>query len=403
MTNTFEAIVTGATGINGAAIINRLLEEPKCSKIHCVSRRLKGKYPSKVKHYSIDLITSNPEQIATTFQKEGVTNITYAFHTAYKEESDEGEACKTNGAMLRNFVIGLEKSNNKTLTRVVLTTGLKYYGPQLGEVRLPMEESDRRVPESFSGLPNFYYIQEDILQELSANKPWDYVIAMPSDICGVSQGGYMNQAFTIALYALVCKELDEPFHFPGNEKIYKGLNDISYSGLIADFEVWAAQKPETSNERFNIVNGDSHSWSRTWPKIADYFGLKIPKNQFDNWSSLSNKITLPTPPPIRLYQEEMGIKNIPNTEFINHISFPKWIQQDKVKKAWKQIAEREHLDPNLLDTGTWAFCDFTVGRTYYVAASMIKARQFGYHGYYDTFQGFQKTFDTLKREKVIPS
>ncbi|EPY49512.1 epimarase [Schizosaccharomyces cryophilus OY26] len=403
MTGTFEAIVTGATGINGVAIINRLLEEPKCTKIHCVSRRLKEQFPSKVKHYSIDLIHSTPEQVAETLLKEGVTNITYAFHAAYKEESDESEMCKTNGAMLKNFVLGLDLSNSKSLKRIVLTTGLKYYGLQFGAVRLPMEESDGRVPESFSGAPNFYYVQEDILREISAKKSWDYVIAMPNDICGASQGSYMNHAFTISLYALICKELKEPFYFPGNETFYKGFDDISYSRLIADFQVWAAQKPEASNERFNIVNGDIHSWSRTWPKIAQYFGVEVPKNQFNNWSSLSNKMTLPTPPPIKLHQEELGLTNVSNSELINHISLPKWVQQDKVKKAWKQIAERENLDPNLLDAGTWAFCDFLVGRTYNVVASMTKARQLGYHGYYDTFQGFKETFDALKRGKVIPS
>ncbi|EPY53061.1 hypothetical protein SPOG_03612 [Schizosaccharomyces cryophilus OY26] len=380
MERPFQAIVTGATGINGVAI-----------------------FPERVRHHSIDLIQSSPEQIAEKLHKNGVTNITYAFYAAYKEESNEVDMCKTNGTMLKNFVLGLEKSNSRSLRRVVLTTGLKYYGLQFGASRLPLEESDGRIPEDFSGHPNFYYTQEDILKEISANKQWDYVIVMPSTICGASQGSFMNHIFTIYLYAIICKELNEPFYFPGNEKLYMGFDDISYSVLIADFEVWVSQKREASKELYNIVNGDVHSWSKTWPKIADYFNLKVPKNQFNNWSSLSDKMNLSTPPPLKLHQEKLGLRDVSNSEIINHMSLSKWVQQDKVKKAWKQIAERKNLEPSLLDAGTWKFTDFTLGKTYNVVASMAKARKLGYHGYYDNFQAFKETFDTLKRGKVIPS
>ncbi|KAL2312031.1 Epimarase [Schizosaccharomyces pombe] len=398
----YVAIVTGATGLNGAAIIKRLSEDDNCKTIHCISRSLKDEYPRKIKHHSIDLLNEEPKDIAKKFSLEGVKGINYAYFAAYKEENNEEKLCEVNGNMLRNFVQALELTSIHTLRRVILTTGLKFYGLHLGEVRLPMIETDIRVPETFSGTPNFYYVQEDILKEFSNGKKWDYTIAMPNDICGVSKGSYMNEAFTIALYALVCRELHEPFRFPGNEKFYLGFDDISYSKLIADFQLWMTFKAECSEEKFNIVNGDIHSWSRTWPKIAEYFGVEVPKNQFATDFTLSTEVTLSTPSPINLYEKELGIIHTPNSKIINQISLQQWVKQKKVQDAWRTIAERENLNAHALEVGTWAFCDFLFGRTYNVISSMSKARKLGYTGYYDTFDGFKETFDELKKQKQIP-
>lgn len=84
--------------------------------------------------------------------------------------------CKRrSAALLKNFLTALEISGaEKKLKRVLLVTGGKQYGSQLGAVKQPCDESDPRV-DGPDYPPNFYYVQQDILKEASQGKHWDWV------------------------------------------------------------------------------------------------------------------------------------------------------------------------------------------------------------------------------------
>lgn len=59
--------------------------------------------------------------------------------------------------------------------------------------------------------PNFYYNMQDYMVERQAHGAlWTWSSLRPNPVAGVSRGSYMNITVSIALYAVICKELDLP-------------------------------------------------------------------------------------------------------------------------------------------------------------------------------------------------
>jgi hypothetical protein len=90
----------------------------------------------------------------------------------------------------------------------------------------------------------------------------------------------MSEALSVAVYFLLCRELGLPAHFPGNEFLWEGVDDKSYAPSIADLAVFASTHDHCSNQIFNHTNGDVIVWKNFWPKIAQYYGLKVQKPNF---------------------------------------------------------------------------------------------------------------------------
>jgi nucleoside-diphosphate-sugar epimerase len=69
-----RAIVTGANGISGSAMVKVLSEAPeRWEKIYALSRRPPtGKLPPHVEHIAVDFLESNPEEIANILKAKGV-------------------------------------------------------------------------------------------------------------------------------------------------------------------------------------------------------------------------------------------------------------------------------------------------------------------------------------------
>lgn len=96
--------------------------------------------------------------------------------------------------MLRNLLTALAFTGaERTLKRVILTTGAKHYGVHLGPVKCPMEETDPWI-EGAGRPPNFYYHQQRILKKMSETSiakgggGWDWVVTYPNDVLGVVSG-----------------------------------------------------------------------------------------------------------------------------------------------------------------------------------------------------------------------
>jgi nucleoside-diphosphate-sugar epimerase len=179
----FNAIVTGATGINGLALVKALTADSRFARVYACSRRPPPAADS-VTHIPTDFLAP-VEEIAGALGKAVGPNerIDYVFFATYKQEETEQANWDTNGRMLRSFLDAIESSGiaGRGLRRVVLTTGAKFYGVHLGPVKNPLEEDDGRV-EGEGRPPNFYYHQEDIVKEKSAGQGWDWVVAMPNDV-----------------------------------------------------------------------------------------------------------------------------------------------------------------------------------------------------------------------------
>lgn len=186
---------------------------------------------------------------------------------------------------------------------------------------------------------------------------------------------------SVALYAVVSKEMGRDLEFPGNEKFYHSMFDcFTDSKLHAEFCEWASLEPKAANQAFNVHNGDVESWQSLWPRLARRYGMKVKPDQFVGASALEQRTKLTDKPPVAVMADELGLKGkIAPSEVANRISLAKWSQQEDVKKAWEKLAEREGLQKDALEKATWAFTDFVLGRSYEIVISMSKAREFGWN------------------------
>lgn len=305
--------------------------------------------------------------------------------------------------MLANFLDALKINGvEQKLKRVILTTGAKQYGVHLGPVKLPMSEDDPWVEEGGDFPPNFYYTQQRILHDRSSKSNWDWVVTYPNDVIGVAKGNFMNLVTSLALYAVITKELGTDFIFPGSEKFYTMFDSFTSAILHAQFNLWAATEPRAGNHAFNVVNGDAETWANLWPRLAKRFGLVVPRRQFELPTSDSSSSKLAPVPPIARQAKQNGLEGrIEQGQIEARIDLVKWSKKPLVKKAWDRLAEAKGLEKDTFDKATWDFLGFVLGRNYNCIISMSKARKFGWTGYVDTWDAFEEAFDRLASEKMV--
>ena len=382
--------------------MHALGKDPKQWRIvHALSRSQKEKYPSNVKHDTIDLTGSTQEMAK---QLQGV-EAEYLFFAAYLQKDSDQENWDVNGAMLQNFLDALDVTGaSKTLKRVILTTGAKQYGVHLGCPKQPMEESDPWI-DGPGRPPNFYYNQQNILKEKARNANWDWVVTYPNDVIGVAKNNFMNLATSVGLYAAISKEIDGNLMFPGSETFYTLFDSFTYSRLHAQFNLWAALEPKCGNEAFNAVNGDTDSWQNMWPKLAKRFKCHIPRNQFkvDVGKDAGSVMPLAEQPPLAEVAPKIGLEgNLRRNKIEQKIDLIKWSQRKDVQEAWAKLAKEHGLEKEAFEKATWGFLGFVLGRDYSVVLSMSKARRFGWTGYIDSWDALEECFDELEGEKILP-
>ena len=309
--------------------------------------------------------------------------------------------------MLSNFLDALDSTGaSKKLKRVILVTGAKQYGLHLGRPKNPMVESDPRI-DGPDRPPNFYYNQQDILKERASRASWDWVVTYPNDVIGFAKNNFMNLCTSLGLYTAINKQLSGTLPWPGGEYFYHASTCFTYSKLHADFCLWAALEPRAGNQAFNIVNGDTETYENLWPKLAKHFGCTVPKNQFVHKTGpdMTSKTQLAERPPIADFAEELGLEGsdaLKPSYISARIDVTKWSQQDEVKKAWEELAQKEGLEKEAFEKATWSFLLFELGREYDIVISMSKARAYGYSGYQDTWTAFEEVFRELEGEGVLP-
>lgn len=405
------AIVTGATGMIGRAIVDALGKDAKTwNEVYAFSRSQKLQWPSNVKGHQFDL-----QADAKDMAKElGDIKPEYIFFTAYLAQGTEEDATKVNGAMLENFLSALEISGaSKSVKRIILTTGAKQYGLHLGVPKQPMEETDKWLSDS-DRPPNFYYVQQEILAKKAKEQGWDWVVTYPNDVIGVAKNNFMNLVTSIGLYCAITKELGQDLVFPGSPEFYTKFDSFTSSTLHAQFNLWAAleSKEKVGNQAFNVVNGDVQSWQNFWPRLAKKFGLKIPETMFTEQEQagvMSPKdgsvMELHPNPPLTEMAASMGLKDTKYTAQSRveaKIDLVKWAKRSDVKQAWDHLAEREGLEHDAFEKATWTFLVFELGRNFDIIISMSKARRAGWTGYVDSWDCMDTCLDELVNEKVLP-
>lgn len=307
------ALVVGASGLAGRAIIDRLLHEGEF-RIVALARRANDLFGDMdgVEPLACDLLDAasvtaavKPLNVDCLFYtavftgKGGVANFAPKSDAAVRltqaalrhmsipfriaagampglvfgaldRAAGAGEADK-NRAMIKNV---LDTCRGDSLEHVTLVTGGKYYGHHLGPrfypgYRAPFEEHQPRAPGH-----NWYYAVEDYVAESQAqDQSWHYTTLRPSSIMGFATGSPYNLGTSLAVYASIRKHLGEPLLLPADPAVQAVDIEFSPADLIAEMALWSTREPRCRNESYNASFGARTCWKDVWQDIADYFDM----------------------------------------------------------------------------------------------------------------------------------
>lgn len=345
------AVVAGATGIVGRALVNQLRTRGDW-EIVSLSRRQADLDPG-VRHVQVDLLDA---QDARARLRE-LGDATHVFFCAYAPGASPAAEVAPNLRILVNLVEALEKSAPR-LAHVQLIQGSKWYGNHLGAYRTPAREDDpRHMP------PNFYYDQQEWLQARQRGKRWSWSALRPHCICGFSVGSPMNHLMALSLYATISREHGLPLRFPGHPQAFVALYQFTDARLLARAMEWAATTVACENQAFNITNGEPDRWKNIWPDLARIFDMEASDVQ---------QITLAR------------------------------VMADK-EPLWVQMRAKYGLQPYSLDQlVNWNYMDWAYSTPYDQVSSLAKARRAGWHEVLDATTMFRELIGGLVDQRVIP-
>ena len=349
--NRKTAVVAGASGLIGRRIADQLLTQGNWEVIG-LARRAQAR--RGMQWIAVDLADRNEAE-----QKLRGIAATHVFYAARFDHPVEGrtEDVEANTNMLRNLVTTIEAAGR--LEHVHALHGSKWYGHQLGPVKLPLEEdASARSPNE-----NYYFEQDAFLRQCSRGKGWAYSTSRPHAFCDASVDLPRSIGLVIAVYAEVQRELGLPLDFPGNAKCYQAHTQFTDLALLARAIAWMATEPRCRNQAFNVVNGDNPRWCDLWKKFAGWFGM-----------------------------QEGGPRALKLADYM----------ADK-GAVWNSVIRKHALRAPPLDkVALWAYGDYQFRPDWDVFSSMAKARALGFSDSVDSFDMFARQFENYRKEKIIP-
>lgn len=303
---------------------------------------------------SVDLLDAGAVRAALT----PFTQITHLFYGARAAHAEGGdEAVEPNLAMFRNVVEAAEAVSDE-IRHVHLVEGGKWYGLHLGPYRTPAREDDpRHLP------PNFYYDQEDWLQDRAARGGWSWSASRPNVVCDFAPGRARNLITILGAYAAICREVGVPLDFPGRPGAFTTLTELTDAEQLARAVLWMATDEACANQAFNITNGDLFRFQNVWPRLAAHFDMP--------------------------------------TGSVRPLDLARFMA-DK-EPVWQQVVARHGLVPMpLARLALFAFGDFVLGQDYDVVSDMTKARSFGFHRVVDSEAMILRLIDRYREARLLP-
>ncbi|RFU74718.1 hypothetical protein TARUN_7530 [Trichoderma arundinaceum] len=299
------ALVFGASGITGWAILREALEYPTTTaynRIIGLTNRPLDRSTSFLPDdnrltlvHGIDLTGSIDDVVAKLGDIDGIKDVTDVYFAAYVQPAGASDfegfdiLKEVNVRILETAVKAVERVSPK-LRFWTLQTGGKSYGyvhvPKLGFPKVPAKETDPRIPQPYEDQV-FYYAQYDALQKLSAGKNWRFAEIRPDLVIGFVPGGgnAMNyvQALGIFLSFYADREADssgikKPIPYPGPLAVYNSHYTEVGQTTLARAHIFVSNLDDAPNgEIFNV--GDSpvttgNTWAEKWVSICDMFGLE---------------------------------------------------------------------------------------------------------------------------------
>lgn len=350
------ALVIGATGITGGAVLRRLVSGGV--EAYGVARS-PGELEPGARPITADLLDRDGLIAALADLRP-----THVYYTSWARRATETENCEVNARMMRNLFDALEPAGS--VRHVALVTGLKHYlGPfdaygQGAVPDTPFLETEARLPGE-----NFYYAQEDELFAAAGRLGFTWSVHRSHTVIGFAVGNAMNMALTIGAQAAISRELGRPMVFPGSEVQWNGVTDLTDADHLADHMVWASTTPAAADEAFNVVNGDVFRWRRLWPQVAEHLGVEA-----------EGFVGEPRP----VEQQMAGLEDV-----------------------WDRIVEQEGLQqPDLSKVASWWHTDLDLGRTFECFADFGKSRALGFTGSVRTAEAFLATIDRYRDAGILP-
>ena len=353
--STRSALVVGASGITGSAIVDQLVEAGW--DVVALARRA-GRSIAGVRWITADLRSAaDLHRVLATETPDQV------FFTAWSRQETEELNIEVNAGMVRDLLAALDHA---PVQHVALVTGLKHYlGPFESYGKGAMPDTPFREEAPRLDVPNFYYAQEDELFAAAARNGFTWSVHRSHTVIGHAVGNLMNMGLTLAAQASICKHLGIPFVFPGSETQWNGLTDMTDATILAEQMIWAANSPAAADQAFNIVNGDVFRWRTMWPTIAAYFGV-----------------------------EPEGFDGEPR---------PLETQMLGMQEVWTEIAAKHDLvEPDLSRIASWWHTDADLGRDLEVLTDISKSRLAGFSAHHRTADSFAALFDRYRAERLIP-
>jgi len=353
--NKKSALVVGASGITGSAIVDQLAEAGW--DVVALARRA-GRSIAGVRWITADLRSA--ADLNRVLAAETPDQV---FFTAWSRQQTEELNIEVNAGMVRDLLAALDHA---PVQHVALVTGLKHYlGPFESYGKGAMPDTPFREEAPRLDVPNFYYAQEDELFAAAARNGFTWSVHRSHTVIGHAVGNLMNMGLTLAAQASISKYLGMPFVFPGSETQWNGLTDMTDATILAEQMIWAANSPDGADQAFNIVNGDVFRWRTMWPLIAAYFGV-----------------------------EPEGFDDVPR---------PLETQMAGMESVWAEIAAKHGLvEPDLSRIASWWHTDADLGRDLEVLTDISKSRLAGFTAHHRTADSFVALFDRYRAERLIP-
>jgi nucleoside-diphosphate-sugar epimerase len=355
-----HVLVVGGLGVVGRAAVEHFTARPEW-RVTALSRRPPN-FPTTATFLSVDLT----DRAACLERLASLRDVTHVVYAALFEQGSvvkgwtETEQVRVNLEMFANVLDAVEAAA-PGLRHVTLMQGGKAYGVHLGpQTRVVARESDPRTLP-----PNFYYDQEDLVQQRQAGKAWSWTALRPPNVAGRAIGSPMNTVLAIGVFAAISREAGIPLRYPGG---LGHLKDACDARILAQAMEWAGETPACANQIYNIANGDALMWEDVWPQFAQVFDM----------------------------------------EFGSPHTFPLAKVMGDKAPLWDRIVERYGLQPNRIEqlVPSWEFTDFSLryGQPHApTLLSTIKSRQHGFTPCADSEAMYVELLRWYQSERILPS
>ncbi|KAI0013577.1 hypothetical protein F4779DRAFT_342965 [Xylariaceae sp. FL0662B] len=298
-----HALVFGASGILGWAVVNQILENyPKqgvFSKVTALANRPLTRetafWPSPgpdvpALHLvdGIDLTKGTPDDLKEVFKQRipDVETVTHVYYFAYAQNHDFRTESDINLGMLKRG-FGAVETLAPNLEYVILPTGSKKYGMHLPErpFEAPYREEMSNIPQPWHD-DLFYYVLHRELDHMQKGKSWKFAEVA----CGVVTGFVPHQnAYNVPAMLMnflsLYKFMHETGHpaaaskevpFPGPPASYPPVYNDGGQDIFARFSIHLSLHPDAAgnSELYNIADtAQPCSFAERWPFFCSLYGL----------------------------------------------------------------------------------------------------------------------------------